>query len=159
MNQTKNDFKKENPLPCKETVFSNSNIPQKEYSASVREHREIVSKLRKKLKQGHARIHGHHCVGDWYNDIGPAYPLLLVILCICDWDTGRVRTYVWALAEVIGVSEKCIYLWLKRLQKINGLEVKRLRYGIAIYLHNRLIPNKEKNKRSDVTQKQGYAQS
>lgn len=153
------DAHKKEPLPDQEqTVSSYPRIPEKEYIASEKERREILQSLRNRLRDRHARISGHYCTGEWRKVIGKAWPLLIVILCICDWKTGRIRTYVWALAEVIGVSEKSIYNWFKHLKQIDGFEVRRLRYGIAIYLPPRLIPNPERYKRSDQHKSNSYAQ-
>lgn len=140
---------KKEPFPTTETGSLDSSIPKKEYTASAREKEEILQRLRNKLNKNHARIPGHYCVGEWRKQIGKAWPLLCVILCCCDWDTGRWRTYEWALAEVIGVSTSCIRKWFRENLQPIGIEKRKLQYGIAIYLPNRLIPNKDRNKRSE----------
>jgi hypothetical protein len=122
---------------------------KREYTASAREKAEILQKLRRRLNRDYARIPGHFFMGEWRKQIGPAWPLLGVLLCICDWSTGKGYTYIWALAEVIGVSERQINNWLRINLEPIGVERQRLRSGIAIYLPKRLLPTPKRKNTSE----------
>lgn len=141
---------KKEPLPTKRTASLVINIPTKEYSASVSEKERVVQGLRKELKMRFAKLPGHFLMGEWRKQVGPAWPLLCAILCIVDYETGYRRTYVWALAEVMEVSPRNINNWFRKNLIPIGITVTRLRYGIAIQLPQRLIPNIDRKKNSDV---------
>lgn len=147
MNQ--NNTQQKEPSPTTETVSSNSKIPKGGYTTSARKKQKTMQRLRDRLKDPrYARVPGRILTGEWNKQIGPAWPLLLVILCLCDWDKGELRTYEWALAELLNQSPRNIRNWLNRLRQIHGFEVIRLRYGIEIHLPDHLVPNRDRKKSS-----------
>ena len=106
--------------------------------------KDKVESLRSRLNQYHARLPGHLFTGEWREIIGPAYPLVGVLIVTCDWNSGRWHGGIPELAIAIGVTEKTIGNWLRQLKKINGFEIDRHPYSITIYLPEPMRPKSDR---------------
>lgn len=104
------------------------------------EDQQRIASLRKKL-QYTAWLPGV-VIAEKHREAGNGIWLLLALLCTCDWESGIWRGRELELATVLGVTERTVRNWLRRLKHID-VKVRRYPYSVAIYLPEWLVPNRQ----------------
>lgn len=149
------DSNKKEPHPGEEAASSSSSLPEDEYDARDEEWRKKkVKSLHDRLTDPrfHLRLPGTLLTAAWRVQIGgSSYPLLLILLQTSDWKQRRWHGNIFALAGVLGVSEKTVRNQLNRLKCITGFRVVKHPWSITIFLPERLYPPtlRDKSKQQD----------
>lgn len=100
--------------------------------------------LRERVSAYDARLPGHLFDHKWIKEIGACtYPLLGVLAITRDWETNIWRGNEPELAEVLGISERQVRNQLRRLKKIDAIEIRRFPYSIEIHIADRLLPRQD----------------
>lgn len=149
-----NDFKNKEPLPTTETASLRPIVPPIDYPArDERWRKEKIESLRKRLvdPKYHVRMPGSLFTAEWRELIGSSgYQLLGTLIRLSDWKTRRWYGNIFALAEVLGLSDKTIRNQLNKLKMISGFRVIRHPWSITVELPERLYPQTKKSHHEQI---------
>ena len=74
---------------------------------------------------------------------GTCYQLLAILMRTCDWKRHEWHGNVFALAAVMGLSERTVRYQLNTLKKLPGFAVYRHSWSITVFLPDRIFPMAE----------------
>jgi len=132
------------------TASSGSSVPPAKKRArrgTKQWHKEEIENLRTRLTdhQYHLRQPGTLYEKKWRELLGngTCYQLIGVLMRTCNWRDRRWHGNIFALAAVMGVSEKTVRNQLNKLKKLNDFEVHRHPWSITIFLPKRFFPEEK----------------